>query len=64
MSLKDDVSTDVDTQDQPPMSEALVELLRHRVATRYYDQPQVVDAIARAIHGASHVSVASANELC
>jgi len=31
------------------MSEELVALLRHRVATWYYDQPRVVDAMARVI---------------
>lgn len=31
------------------MSEELIQLLRHRVAARYYDQPQVIDMIARAI---------------
>jgi hypothetical protein len=31
------------------MSPELIALLRHRVATRYYDQPQVIDRIARAI---------------
>lgn len=31
------------------MSEELLTLLRQRVASQYYDQPQVVDIIARAI---------------
>jgi len=31
------------------MSEELVLLLRQRVADRYYENPQVVDIIARAI---------------
>jgi hypothetical protein len=31
------------------MSQELIALLRHRVESRYYDQPQVIDAIARAI---------------
>jgi len=31
------------------MTEELVTLLRYRVATRFYEQPQVVDAMARAI---------------
>ena len=31
------------------MTDELAALLRHRVATRFYDQPQVVDAVARAI---------------
>lgn len=34
------------------MTKELVALLRHRVATRYYEQPQVVDAVARAMAGA------------
>jgi hypothetical protein len=31
------------------MSEELIALLRQRIAARYYDQPQVIDVIARAI---------------
>ena len=31
------------------MKEELVALLRHRVATRYYEQPQVVDRLARTL---------------
>jgi hypothetical protein len=31
------------------MSEELLALLRQRVAAQYYDQPQVIDVIARAI---------------
>ena len=31
------------------MSEELIALLRQRVATQYYDQPKVIDVIARAI---------------
>lgn len=31
------------------MSEELVQVLRQRVAAQYYDQPQVLDIIARAI---------------
>ena len=31
------------------MSDELIELLRQRVESRYYDQPQVIDVIARAI---------------
>ena len=34
------------------MSEELISLLRYRVTTRYYDQPQVIDAVARVIAGA------------
>jgi hypothetical protein len=36
------------------MSEKLIHLLRERVANRYYDRPEVVDAVARAI--SSHVT--------
>ena len=36
-------------KDQSPMTEELVALLRNRVATRFYDQPQVIDVVARAI---------------
>jgi len=31
------------------MSEELISLLRQRVAARYYDQPHVIEIIARAI---------------
>lgn len=31
------------------MSKEFIELLRQRVASRYYDQPHVIDVIARAI---------------
>ena len=31
------------------MSEEFLALLRQRVAAQYYDQPQVIDVIARAI---------------
>jgi hypothetical protein len=31
------------------MSDELIELLRERVAQQHYDQPQIVDVIARAI---------------
>jgi hypothetical protein len=31
------------------MSQELIELLRRRVAAQYYDQPHVIDVIARAI---------------
>lgn len=31
------------------MSDELLALLRQRVAAQYYDQPQVIDVIARAI---------------
>jgi hypothetical protein len=36
-------------QQQSAMTEELVALLRDRVTTRFYDQPQVVDAVARSI---------------
>jgi hypothetical protein len=38
-----------DVQGQLLMSKELIELLRQRVAGQYYDQPQVIDVIARAI---------------
>jgi len=31
------------------MSRELIALLRHRIATRYYDQAQVIDRVARAL---------------
>lgn len=31
------------------LSPELLALLRHRVATRFYDDPRVIDAVARAI---------------
>lgn len=34
---------------QVPMTEELVALLRNRVAGRFYDQPQVIDIVARAV---------------
>jgi hypothetical protein len=34
---------------ESPMKEDLVALLRYRVATRYYEQPQVIDRLARAL---------------
>ena len=41
--------TGVLRQGKSPMTDELVALLRDRVATRYYDQPRVIDAMARAI---------------
>jgi hypothetical protein len=41
--------TGVERQGESPMTEELIALLRYRVATRYYDQPRVIDAVARAI---------------
>jgi hypothetical protein len=38
-----------DVQGQLLMSKELIELLRQRVAGQYYDQPHVIDIIARAI---------------
>lgn len=35
--------------EQSRMTEALIALLRHRIAAQYYDQPQVLEVIARAI---------------
>ena len=37
------------------MSDDLLALLRYRIATRFYDQPQVVDRIARAILRGGHL---------
>jgi hypothetical protein len=34
------------------LSEELLSLLRYRVTSRYYDQPQVVEAVARVMAGA------------
>jgi hypothetical protein len=39
-------------QSSGTMSDELIALLRYRVTTRYYDQPQVMDAVARIIAGA------------
>lgn len=36
-----------ETQPPPDMSDELIALLRQRVATRFYDQARVVDALAR-----------------
>jgi hypothetical protein len=32
-----------------PMSGERLALLRHRVATRYYDQPQIIERVARVL---------------
>ena len=34
---------------ESPMKEDLVALLRYRVATRYYEQPQIIDRLARVL---------------
>lgn len=47
--MSDSQRTAVQRQGQSPMTEELVALLRNRVATGYYDQPRVIDAVARAI---------------
>lgn len=49
MSRKNQPTIERDTSDPPKMSAELIALLRHRVATRFYDKPQVIDAIARAM---------------
>jgi hypothetical protein len=41
--------TSVEIQGQFLMSDELIDLLRQRVASRYYDQPEIIDLIARAI---------------
>jgi hypothetical protein len=38
-----------DGKESPNMSDELVALLRHRVATGFYAQPAIVDALARII---------------
>jgi hypothetical protein len=63
MNRKDEVTTDGDTEEHARMSEELVALLRQRVATRYYDQPHVVDAIARALLSARPSTGSAAREL-
>lgn len=49
MSSNDRENTSTGVEGEERMSEQLVALLRDRVATRYYDQPQVIDAVARAM---------------
>ena len=44
-----EVTATITADNERPMSEQLVALVRDRVATRYYDQPQVIDVIARAM---------------
>jgi hypothetical protein len=41
--------TSVEIQGPFLMSEELIGILRQRVADQYYDQPHVIDVIARAI---------------
>ena len=40
---------DTDDKQESPMSEELVALVRSRIEHRYYDEPRVVDAMARAM---------------
>jgi hypothetical protein len=47
--MSDSRKTGVERQGQSPMTDELVALLRDRVASRYYDQPRVIDTIARAM---------------
>lgn len=62
MSGRDrDSLTNSDTGELP-MSEELVALLRHRVATWYYDQPRVVDAMARVIQRTGNLSTEDSEE--
>jgi hypothetical protein len=42
-------TTLVNRQGPIRMTEELLELLRHRVASQYYDRPEVIEIIARAI---------------
>jgi hypothetical protein len=47
-----EVVTTPDIRGQDPMAQLtaeLVEMLRQRVDSRYYDQPQVLEVIARAL---------------
>jgi hypothetical protein len=46
---KCDWGDDDASNEEAQMSNELLALLRHRVTTRYYDQPQVIDRIARAV---------------
>lgn len=41
--------TNTETMRQISMSDDLIALLRQRVASQYYDQPEVIEIIARAI---------------
>ena len=47
--MSDSPKTGIVQKTESSMTDELVALLRNRVATRYYDQPRVIDAIARAI---------------
>jgi hypothetical protein len=46
-SVRDTPHPASETRPAPDMSDELIELLRQRVATRFYDQPRIVDALAR-----------------
>jgi hypothetical protein len=48
-----------DTSGATGMTQKLLELLRDRVATRYYDRPDVIDAVARAMVGATWIGRSS-----
>jgi hypothetical protein len=41
-------------RERPAISDELCGLLRGRVATRYYERPQVTDAVARRILSRTH----------
>jgi hypothetical protein len=49
MIITDRRPANADLQGELLMSKELIELLRQRVAGQYYDQPHVIDIIARAI---------------
>jgi hypothetical protein len=50
MRLNDgEVITSTDNQGRSQMTEELIALLRNRIEARYYEQPQVIEVIARAI---------------
>lgn len=38
-----------DARDASTMSDQLLDMLRDRVATRFYDRPEIIDATARAM---------------
>ncbi len=47
MSRKAHKADNPDSEERPRMSDELVVLVRHSVATGYYDQPHVIDTVAR-----------------
>jgi hypothetical protein len=57
MSFTDQKPTNSNARKPGTMSTELLALLRYRAASRYYDSPQVIDAIARTIAGAVMLNV-------